>query len=575
MVVRRAINSLMTPRLLYFTVFPLVWIVCWLLVAGVSFETQPLVVGDEQQILSQAWYMWRESMFLFPWPGEIQAGTRYPMMLWMINLGWAVFEVSDWWPHIVGYVSGILSVFLTAGLARVLWPGWVGLGAMSGTALSGFLAWMAFAGFPGPEMLASVFVITAVYALVWTWRTGRRDGFLYYGLAMAACVLTIGPLAWGICLPVAFLAPVWGGALAEQIDDDRTPPHGWQRWYMWLLAGSGLSAAVIVGWFGWALLAEQTTVEILLEHYWSPLAGLYANENATGRPWWHLMIIFVGMTVPWVLWPAAWRSLTGVLHLLTDGGARLAIIWMISVLAPVLLVPDISWNQLLPALPAVALLIAFLVFCRADKEADVLSGARGGESALGLFLVVSGAVLIVLPFAGTVFQIPWWADQIAGSWGVLLILLGVAIAYAMPTLVDLRMMIVSVVASLVVVVGFLVAEPLGRDFFDARPPARFVSEQLEQGSAVAFAGTYHGEFDFAARLDKPIAVLDPDDPIGTAAWLAGNPGAVIAQPVSVLPPASSDDIQVLAHFAYGTRYMVFWSGESIMANPALLNAPAP
>ncbi|MBT7505177.1 MAG: hypothetical protein HN644_02785, partial [Rhodospirillales bacterium] len=398
----------MTPRILYFTVFPLVWIACWVLVAGVSFEARGMVVssslGDEAEILSIAWTMWRDSTFLSTWSDVVSADATYPMIYWIINLGWALFGVSDWWPHVVGYGAGLSCVFLTAGLARILWPGWAGLGAMSGTGLSAMAVWIAFAGVLGPLMIAAAFVIAAFYALVWTWRTGRWDGFFYYGLAVGACVLTIGPFAWAVGVPVALLTPLWGGALAEQIDEDRSPPAGWRQWYTGVLAGTVFSIAMIVGWLAWLFAGDLATPEFLLAQYGAPLIDLFSDQQSSsqqtsGQPWWLLLIVFNCMALPWALWAPAWRSLAGVVQLVRDGGARLCMIWMASVVVPVITVPGMNAPGLLLALPALSLVIAFLVFCRADVEGGSKTSVSRGESAIGLVLVVLGSVAVVAPYS--------------------------------------------------------------------------------------------------------------------------------------------------------------------------------
>lgn len=570
-----AINSRMSPRILYYTIFPLIWIACWLFVAGVSAEAWPTAVGVEQQALSVAWAMWRDSAFLTPWTDGVLSPVDFPMVPWVINLGWAFFGVSDWWAHAMGFGFGLLGVFLTAGLARILWPGWTGLGAMCGTTLSAMFVWIVCSGVLEPTVVAVSFQIGSTYALVWTWRTGRWDGFVYFGLAMAGGALTIGPLVWLTGISVALLAPLWGAALAEQPDGDQSPPHGWRNWYIGVLAGSGLSIAIVAGWFGWMLAADFATVDFLIQRYWSPVMTTAPAIVAVGKiadtPWWHFLLIVCGMLLPWVAWPPAWRALLGVVQLVRDGGARLSMIWIVSVLLPVIVLPNQKLANLVLILPAMAMVMAFLIFHRADKEAKNASASRSGETGIGLMLVLAGAGVVVAPYSGVVFKLSWWVPELAGSWGVLLILLGVATAYAMPRLVDLRMMAIAVIASLAVVVAYLVVEPLNRDYFDTRPVASYVSEQISGGSVVAFAGFYGGELDFVARLNDKLPVLAPDDPIGTAAWVAGNPDAIIAQLVDNLPP----ETQTLESFPYGNRYIVFWSGEAVGANPTLLEAVNP
>ena len=67
--------------------------------------------------------MWNSGNLLVPHLNGDPYSHKPPLLFWLINLGWAVFGVNEWWPRLVAPLFGLASLFLTAGLARRLWPG--------------------------------------------------------------------------------------------------------------------------------------------------------------------------------------------------------------------------------------------------------------------------------------------------------------------------------------------------------------------------------------------------------------------------------------------------------------------
>ncbi len=563
----------MSPRILYYTIFPIVWLACWLLVAGVSLETRPLIIGPEQVYLSTAWWSHQSADLLFPGQVVPDAPLVWPVVPWLINGGWAVFGVTTEWPRLIGYGAGLGCVFLVAGFARLLWPGWTGLGAMSGTTVGGFLVWLITAATPGPVTIAGFFVLSSLYFLVWSWRTGRQDGFIYFGVFTGLTVLTIGVGGWLAPVFITMSAPLWGSALAEQIDDDRSPPDGWRRWYIWSLVGLVLSVLMVLGWLIGGLLQDLTEGSDLAGHVFGVLAKQFTIDFSLRENWWGLVGCFVVAFLPWVFWMPSWRALSEVKHLFTDGGARLCILWASIVTLPfVALETGTAAEQAGLVIPPVAIVLAFLVFHRADREVrDPEEDSRfgNGETVLGLMTVLAGAALIIVPFSHRVFEIPDWIAGLNGGWGAVVMILGALVAYAAPRLVDLRMMIVSVLSALLMVLGTLATEPVLRSSYDPEPAANFARDYIEQGNHLAIygQGLHTGVLDFAARLQNKPEILLASDPVGTAAWLATNPGGLVVSIMGEIP----SDPQPLEVFPYGQHNMVFWLGETLIKHSGLLD----
>jgi len=62
--------------------------------------------------------------------------------------------------------------------------------------------------------------------------------------------------------------------------------------------------------------------------------------------------------------------------------------------------------------------------------------------------------------------------------------------------------------------------------YDVRARARVVGEAMRSGRPVASVGRHDGQLTFAARLDRPLAVVAPAD---AAAWLARHPDGLLVR----------------------------------------------
>ncbi|MDX1489452.1 MAG: hypothetical protein R3268_14675, partial [Acidiferrobacterales bacterium] len=73
------------------------WTGLWLLpVMAVLFARSPWPL-DETRTLAVAWEMWSRAT-LVPTLNGVTYTDQAPLLFWLINLGWQVFGVNDWWP---------------------------------------------------------------------------------------------------------------------------------------------------------------------------------------------------------------------------------------------------------------------------------------------------------------------------------------------------------------------------------------------------------------------------------------------------------------------------------------------
>ena len=72
--------------------------------------------------LSVAWEMWTHHSLLVPYLNGLPYSDKPPLLLWLIQLGWAVAGVGDVWPRLLEVMLGALQLILAWRLARRLFP---------------------------------------------------------------------------------------------------------------------------------------------------------------------------------------------------------------------------------------------------------------------------------------------------------------------------------------------------------------------------------------------------------------------------------------------------------------------
>ncbi|MDD3651243.1 glycosyltransferase family 39 protein, partial [Immundisolibacter sp.] len=101
---------------------------CWpalALTAGLGLlmlASRPLLPVDETRYLSVAWEMWLRGDFIVPHKNFAVYVDKPPLLFWLMQAGWAVFGVNEWWPRLVPTLAALASLLLTARLAGALWP---------------------------------------------------------------------------------------------------------------------------------------------------------------------------------------------------------------------------------------------------------------------------------------------------------------------------------------------------------------------------------------------------------------------------------------------------------------------
>lgn len=549
-----AINS--TSRLAA-AAYPALWTAMWLVMMTVAIIFRPFLPVDETRYLAVAWDMWRDGNFLVPHLNGETYSHKPPLLFWLINAGWAVFGLNDWWPRLVAPLFGLASLFMTAALGRRLWPGRPAVAVAAPLILLSFLFWTLFTTLTMFDMLLVFCALLAMLGIVRAWQDDNAGGFVWLALAIGIGILAKGPAILLSTLPAALLAPLW-------VAGDRTWSRGWKRWY----AGVGLAllGGLAIG-LAWAVPAAIVGGEEYGKAiFWGQSAGRMVDSFAHGRPWWWFMAVLPVLLLPLTLWPAFWRSMAGLGHIRRDNGLRFCLAWFLPALIVFSTISGKQLHYLLPVFPALALVAGRLLADHHDADIDHAPWRRSGLHVPGALFMVFGLALGAAPFAAALFDLPPVVGGIDFIWGPLLALLAMAAIYAGgygPGLAA-RLGILGFLSTASIVALHLSLAPVLAERFDLKPISQKLGQWQRSGVALAFVGKYHGQFNFMGRLQTPIAVigLKGDD---LKDWLAENPEGRIVRVIGRLPEASA----TLYSQPYRGRFLIVFDSARALADPAI------
>jgi len=343
------------------SISPLMWGGLWLILMATAIGTRPFLPGDETRYLAVAWEMWNDGNYLVPHLNGATYSHKPPLLFWLINAGWAVFGVNDWWSRLVAPLFGLGSLFLTARLARWLWPEFRTVSAAAPMFLLGSLFWTLFVTLTMFDMILSFCALLAMNGLLGAWRKNATTGFILFAVAIGLGILAKGPAILLTTLPPALLAPIWAPALGASW------LRGWKQWYV--MTALALLGGVVIG-LVWAIPAGiMGGEEYRTAIFWGQSAGRMVDSFAHGEPWWWYLVMLPVLILPWTLWPASWRSLgylfkttgDGLFKGLGDGGLRFCLAWLIPAFVTFSAISGKQFHYLLPIFPALALMAARLL----------------------------------------------------------------------------------------------------------------------------------------------------------------------------------------------------------------------
>ena len=540
----------------------------WCALMGSALILRPLLPIDETRYITVAWEMWSSGDFWVPTlNGEVYS-HKPPFMFWFMDLGWSIFGVSEIWARLVAPTFGLGALFVTAKLARELWPdvdasvqnarAW-----MAPMMMVTGIYWTVFSTMTMFDMIVTFAAVVALLGYVKAYKGFASGKGFWKGILIAGFGIGIGGLAKGPAilvhiLPVALAAPLWGPYLSCG-----RPDLSWRKWYL------GVFVSVIVGLamtLAWAIPAAiiggaEYRDAIFIKQSTDRMVKSFAHR----RPFYWFAAVMPVLLLPWTLWPRlwkgigfvqAWKEQRGLRSSLHDGGVRFL---LICVGASFVIFSAISGKQphyLLPVFPALAIFVAYTLTRKDATDNDfghrvpvLVMGGLALILCVGLFAKDAIEPMLKKP-------LPEWASLAEPLWLLPVILLAGVLAFRKAQGPSSEVRMIAITVTSVIVSLYMSAAPALDVAYNLEPAARQVKAFQDEGRPVAYIGKYHGEFQFLGRLTQPLEAMQSLQDGGLAWAKSHATGVVIATMRKSNVPAAPTPISVQP---YRGKVLVMWN----------------
>lgn len=507
----------------------------FVLVAIAGVLLRPALPIDETRYLSVAWEMHVGGDYLVPHANGAEYSDKPPLLFWLINLVWRATGVGEVAGRLVAPALALGALGLTWQLARRLWPERPDVGPWAVAILASLSVFAVYGGLTMFDALLACWTLAALLALVAALERGGLRWWVAFGVAVGFGVLSKGPVILFHTLPALVLCRFW------------TPASGWPGAAA-VLRGAAVALAsalaVVAAWLGPALAAAGPDWrEAVL---WSQSAGRITQSFAHARAWWWFIALLPVLLFPWGWSPGLWRAVARLPG--REPGVRLCLVWGGAALVLFSLTSGKQVHYLIPEFPAIALILARAreagprLRVGPPAAAMGLLGCLGLAAAAGVVALGDGAGLAQPPVALAVWALglaalTWMALRLGGAAGIATLGLG-----------------------LVLSLDLLIGTTQAREQYGGSEIAGLLADAGDDGIAV-YGFPYNAEFNFAARLDHPVA--EPEDPAALAAWVADHPGGRIVGRIA----ADSPDWSPRLSTDYRGRAYAVWFVADRPADP--------
>lgn len=519
------------------------WTILWLILILAPLFSRSLWPPDETYGLAVVWQMWARGDFVVPMFNDGFVPQPSPLLAWLIHLGWWAFGVNDVWPRLVPALFSLASMFLCGSLARYLWPGRVMVARyVPGILLGGFF-WAGYTTLVVSGMPLVFFTLLAAYALAWTWRQRDMRVWLLLGLALGLGSLAQGGMIYLYILPLALLAPLWA---------NEGPRPNWGYWYADIFKACLMGLVIFLAWA--VPLGLRSGARHAVDAFFVPFAAQSLDLFPQTSPWWWYLALLPLLGLPWFVWPLTWLRLWHMRRERMNAGIVFCMAWSVPVIIILSLFSLRQPQFLLPLIPAFVLVVAFLLLDDklAEHQHDTLA------STMIFPLILLGGVLAVFPGLPRVAFLPDLLWSLSPFVGIAVVLVGIMLAFLPLPEVKTR---VANMTSAVVVVSSLALLGIGWQYnslYDASSVATLLAKVQGEQRPLAVAGKYTGDFDLAARLERPMQPVDADS---AATWLAQHPHGLIVSFTRDWQPPPDTGFKLAYEVPYRNQAVRLWETQ--------------
>ena len=353
----------------------------WSLSTALAIFFRPVTPIDETRYLAVAWEMWLSGEWWVPTLNGVTYADKPPLLFWLINVGWWMFGVNDWWPRLLTSLFGLGVMYLTWHCATQTVKA-ADATRVADAAVLILIALPAYVLFNGAVMFdlpLTFYSLAAITVILGLKGIGGVAEWCLIGLYLGLAVLTKGPVAYLHVIPLLLLAPLWKGVL------EPLRQHSWSRWLCRIGMASLVSMAVVASWLVPAVFKDG--VGFLQTLFWDQTIDRIATTAHHLRPGWFYLAVLPVLLLPWIVLPRVWKGLHKAEYRALH---RIFLAWVVPVIAALSMFRGKQVHYVFPLLPIFAVLTATAVIVEGVVPRIVknIAVSVGLTSLLGVYIAI-------------------------------------------------------------------------------------------------------------------------------------------------------------------------------------------
>lgn len=483
-----------------------------LLITAVSYLVRPLSPVNETLYTGIAWDMWNHHHLLVPLIDGHTYNQKPPLFFWLLELGWMVFGVNNWWPMLLPALCSLGAALLTATIAGKLFPRLATIRLSSALILTSMAYWIYYVPRARLDQLLTLCVVLSLYGLSKSLRQ-ERYGFLLFGLGNGLGLLTKGPICFIFTLTPLILAPFFlKGKLSKQ---------------QWFIQASGsiiISITIVAMWALPIIIQHPHYAKSIL---WDQTAERLAHTHHVQIKVWYYYIIRLPLLImPWLLWPTLWKGIQRVSLKKDPLFNWLCISSLVIFCILSFVIAQKGSRFLIPLMPLLAILIAYYV-----SHANYHCPTRFHHGVGIAFIILSASILIFKPIV-THYQLNLPAlTYYHGWWGLAPLTIGI-LWLRMTKLNRVNMTALIAISSYcITLLLYGIVQHMHTPNNNMQPIGTLIRHLQNQQHPIAFIGTYDDRFQFPGHIIQSITSLENSQQIKH--WIHQHPNGYLIETLNI------------------------------------------